>query len=157
MKSWASIERRYRWWIGAVVVAVVLFAGWRWHETHLPTPFVPSMWVYVDPSQDSATMLRWVITGRSISRIYTWDDLNNTGCIVAPVIGSINGHSVSLTVNFLNGSGSTQFSGTVDSSKLLLQPPDGGIVYDSYVPQAATSFVRMLAAMNYPPCGASSG
>ncbi|MGO9332491.1 MAG: hypothetical protein ACLQCU_00285 [Acidimicrobiales bacterium] len=94
-------------------------------------------------------MIRWVIVGQSISGIYTWDELTNNGCIVAPVVGSIDGHSVTLTVNFLDGSGGAQLSGSVDSSELSLSG-------EAFVPQSAAAFTQMLAAMHYPACGSSS-
>jgi hypothetical protein len=142
-------ERRHKRWIAVIVVVAVLFAGWRWHEAHLSTPIVPSTWVNFD--QNSATMFRWVITGQHISGIYTWDEVTNNGCIVAPFVGSINGHLVTLTATYLDGSGSTTWSGTVDASELSLNS-GGGV----FVPRSATSFAQALTAMHYPPCGPSS-
>jgi hypothetical protein len=146
---------RHRRWIAVVLVAVVLFGGWRWHEAHLPTPLVPSTWVNWPPDENPAvTMVQWVITGQSIMGIYTSDDLASEDCMVAPFVGSIDGRSFTLTVTYLDGSGTTQWWGTVYASKLLLRPTPGGLsVADTFVPRSATWFAQALAAMHEPPCG----
>jgi len=130
------------------LLLVVVFVGWRWHEAHLPTPRVPSVWVNIDKAEADATMFRWVVTGQQVSGIYI-DDLTNSGCSVEPFIGRIDGHSVSLTATFMNGSGTIKWSGTVSAHQLEL---DGKV----YSPGSPTSFANALIAMNYPSCGPGS-
>src|ERR1035437_2181450 len=110
------LHRATKIWVVISVTLVTVVAAWRWHETHLPVPVVPSTWV--GSSVGSATMIRWVIYGTDITGFYVMDsldpgNLNNPSCIVAPINGSINGHSVRLNVAFMDGSGSTELNGTV--------------------------------------------
>jgi hypothetical protein len=152
--SW--LLRSARWLLPAGVTFVVLlalvalFIGWRWHEAHLPTPSVPSAWVNVDKAEtNEATMFKWVITGQQVLGIYFDDDLTNTGCFVEPFVGRIDGHSISLTATFLDGSGKVKWSGTVAANRLEL---DG----ETYSPGSPNSFARSLSKMKYPSCGPGS-
>jgi hypothetical protein len=150
--SWflRSSFRRLRLLLLVVFVLVLLAAGvvaWRWHEEHLPTPSVPSVWVnFGKGAADEATMFKWVITGQQVSGIYFDDDLTNSGCYVEPFVGRVDGHSVSLTATFLNGSGTVSWSGTVSAHQLDLDD-------EIYSPGLPTTFAKTLTGMHYPSCG----
>jgi hypothetical protein len=147
------LRSSFRWLLLGFLVVVVFvliaagFVGWRWHEAHLPTPSVPSVWVNIDKTAaDEATMFKWVITGQQVSGIYFDDDLTNSGCYVEPFVGKVDGHTVSMTATFLNGSGTVSWSGTVSAHQLDL---DGEI----YAPGSAAIFAKALTVMHYPSCG----
>ena len=153
---WASASRRARATLVAVIVVIMAVTGWRWHETHLPIPYVPSTWVSVDPGNSEVTMFTWTVTGRTLSGIYAWDEVTRSGCIVAPFAGSINGSSVTLTVNYFDGSGSTQWWGSVNANHLLLGPGDPQAVKTGFLPRPASTFTVAVAQMHLPTCDLSA-
>lgn len=138
------------------VAAVIAFAGWRWHETHLPTPYVPSSWINVDRADGAVTFVQWAMAGRRIEGEYVWDGNTANRCVIAPLNGSINGTNLTLTVTYLDGSGSTQWWGSVDTRRLLIGPGDPQAMKTPFVPARASSLGDAISAMGLPACKLSS-